>query len=499
MKSNSSSRRGAWGLRRGAWGVGLGALALLLACAANATAQGPDRSKPPVPGAPPDLVLPAVRKHALSNGLPVWIVEHHEVPVARVLLVARAGGDSDPAGRFGVAAMMASMMEEGAGDRDALALADAIDFLGASLTVSSGLDASTVSLGVPVARLAQALPLMADVLLRPAFAPTELERLRQQALTELLQVRDNPSALATRAFARVVFGPRHRYGTVGGTRAVLAGLTVDDLRAAHARIFHPARSLLIVVGDVAADEVLRLLEAQFGGWRPAGPAGDLPPAPAAPRTTRREIVIVDKPGAAQSQVRVGTVGVARDTPEYFPITVANTILGGSFTSRLNQNLRETHGYSYGAGSVFDMRRSAGPFFATAGVQTDKTAESVREVFNEFAAMQRPVPFDELARARNYVALGYPSTFETTGDIAGSLASLFVYQLPDDYPSHFVSRMLAVTQPEVEAVAKQYFDASRFVVVVVGDRAAIEAPLKALNLGPVRVMAVDEVMGEAAPK
>lgn len=488
MKSNISSRLAAGGL-------GLRALALLLACAANATAQGPDRSKPPVPGTPPDVVLPAVQKRALSNGLPVWIVEQHEVPVVRVLLVARAGGDTDPAGKFGVASMMASMMEEGAGDRDALALADAVDFLGASLDVRSGLDDSAVSLGVPVARLAQALPLMADVALRPAFAPAELERLRQQALTGLLQVRDNPAALASRAFARVVFGPTHRYGTVGSTRATLAGLTVDDLKAAHARIFHPSQSLLVVAGDVSVDGVLPLLEAQFGAWRAAAPAAAAAVIPDAPRAMRREIVIVDKPGAAQSQIRIGQVGVARSTPDYFPITVANTILGGAFTSRLNQNLRETHGYTYGASSGFDMRRAAGPLVAAAGVQTDKTAESVKEFFIEFAGMQKPVPAEELAKAKNYVALGYPAEFETTGDIAGSLAALFVYGLPDDYPSRFVGRTLAVTQAEVSAVAKQHLDASRFLVVVVGDRATIEAPLKALNLGPVRVMSVDEVMGE----
>ncbi|MCU0255905.1 MAG: insulinase family protein [Vicinamibacterales bacterium] len=491
MKANNSSRLGAW--------LGLGAAALLLACASTAAAQAPDRSKPPAPGTPPDVVLPAVHEHALSSGLPVWVVEQHEVPVVRVLLVARAGGDTDPAGRFGAAAMMASMMQEGAGSLDSLGLADAVDFLGASLDVRSGMDSSSVSLGVPVSRLAQALPLMADVVQRPTFPAKELERLRQQALTGLLQVRDNPAALAARAFPRLVFGPTHRYGTQGSTRETLTALTVDDLKAAHARVFHPSHSLLVVVGDVTAAGVLPLLETHFGSWRGAGPAAAAASVPTAPQLARREIVIVDKPGAAQSQIRIGQVGVARDTPDFFAITVANTILGGAFTSRLNQNLRETHGYTYGASSAFDMRRSAGPFFAGAGVQTDKTAEAVKEFFNEFAAMQKPVPADELAKAKNYVALGYPGDFETTGDIASNLASLFVYGLPDDYPSRFVGRTLAVTEAEVAAVAKRHLDASRFVVLVVGDRAAIEAPLKALNLGPVRVMSVDEVMGETAAR
>jgi predicted Zn-dependent peptidase len=479
--------------------LGLCALALLIACAGTAAGQAPDRSKPPVPAAPPDVVLPVVQKHALSSGLPVWVVEQHEVPVVRVLLVARAGGDTDPAGAFGVASMMASMMEEGAGGRDALALADAVDFLGATLEAASGLDSSSVSLGVPVARLAQALPLMADVVQRPTFPASELDRLRQQALTGLLQVRDSPGALASRAFARVVFGATHRYGTVGATRATLEGLTPDALRAAHARVFHPGHSLLVVVGDVKTADVLPLLETHFGGWRGQGPAPAATVVPVAAQVGRREVVVVDKPGAAQSVIRIGRVGVARDTPDYFAIAVANTVLGGAFTSRLNQNLRETHGYTYGASSSFDMRRSAGPFVAAASVQTDKTAESVREFFNEFAGMQQPVPPEELAKAKNYVALGYPAEFETTGDIAGSLASLFVYGLPDDYPSRFVGRTLAVTQADVAAAAKQHLDASRLVVVVVGDRNAIEAPLKALNLGPVRVMPVAEVMGEGASR
>lgn len=492
MKATTSSRLSAGG-------AGLGALILLLACASGAAAQGPDRSKPPVPGAPPDVVLPAVQKSTLGNGLPVWIVEQRKVPVVRVLLVARAGGDTDPAGRFGVASMMASMMQEGAGARDSLALADAVDFLGASLDVRSGIDSSVVSLGVPVARLAAALPLMADVLQRPTFPAAELERLRQQALTGLLQVRDNPAALAARAFPRVLFGAAHRYGTAGSPRATLTALTVEDLKAAHARIFHPAHSLLVVVGDIGAAAAMPLLETHFGAWRGSGAAPSAAAIPSAPQPARREIVIVDKPGAAQSQIRIGQVGVARDTPDFFPLTVANTILGGAFTSRLNQNLRETHGYTYGASSGFDMRRAAGPFQAVAGVQTDKTAESVREFFNEFARMLAPVPEDELSKARNYVALGYPAEFETTGDIAGSLATLFVYGLPEDYPARFVGRTLAVTQAQVATVAKRHFDASRFLVLVVGDRATIEAPLRALNLGPVRVMSVDEAMGEASAK
>jgi predicted Zn-dependent peptidase len=204
--------------------------------------------------------------------------------------------------------------------------------------------------------------------------------------------------------------------------------------------------------------------------------------------------LVDKPGAPQSQIRIGWVGVPRSTPDYFPINVMNTILGGSFTSRLNNNLREVHGYAYGASSVFDMRGGAGPFYAAAGVQTDKTAESLKEFFNELDAIQKPVPADELARAKNYVALRFPSAFETTGDISRRLEDVLVYHLPDDYFAKYVQNIQAVTAADVQRVAQKYIQPGRLVVVVVGELKVIEPASRALNLGPIKVMTIDEVFG-----
>jgi predicted Zn-dependent peptidase len=473
-------------------------LALFLNTPAETVAQtaAPDRTKAPPTGPAPELELPPVAKRTLSNGLPVWIVEQHEVPIVQVNVVSRTGADSDPEGRYGAASLMADMMLEGAGSRDSLALADAIDFLGAAIATGASFDAGVARLNVPVARIDDALPLLADVVQRPTFPEKELERLRQERLTSLLQVRDSPAALAARAFPRFVFGATHRYGTTGvGTTAAIKAFTVADLRGAHARIFHPGRCALIVVGDVKADAVVPKLETAFGAWKVEGQAPAQAAVPVAKGVQKREIVLIDRPVAAQSQIRIGTVGVARSTPDYFALRVMNTMLGESFTSRLNQNLRETHGYTYGAGSRFDMLRSPGSFFATAGVQTDKTAESVTEFFNEFAGMLKPLPADEVARARNYVALGYPSDFETSGDLAAKLGELFVYDLREDYHSSFVRRVLSVFPADVSAVAKKYITPERFVIVVVGDRSKIEGPLKALNLGPVRVVSVDEAMGD----
>jgi predicted Zn-dependent peptidase len=249
-----------------------------------------------------------------------------------------------------------------------------------------------------------------------------------------------------------------------------------------------------VVGDVTVDSVMPLLTSQFGAWTARSEAAAAIDLATPPQRSRREVYLVDKPGAAQSQIRIGSVGVARSTPDYFPLQVLNTVLGGSFTSRLNLNLRERRGYTYGAGSFFDMREAAGPFSASAGVQTDKTAESLTEFFNELSGILVPVPGDELARAKNYVALRFPAGFETTGDIARRLEDAVVYDLADDYFSQYVRAIQSVTAADVERVARRYLQPDRMAVVVVGDRQTIEAPIRALNLGPIITMTVDEVFG-----
>jgi zinc protease len=236
-----------------------------------------------------------------------------------------------------------------------------------------------------------------------------------------------------------------------------------------------------------------LLERSFGAWKASGTAAveKLPPTEQPPA---RQIYLIDKPGAPQSQIRIGRVGVPRATADYFPIQVLNTILGGSFTSRLNNNLREVHGYTYGASSNFDMRADAGPFYAAAGVQTDKTADALKEFFNELTAIQKPVPAEELARAKNYVSLRYPSAFETTGDVSRRLEDALVYKLPDDYFAKYVQNIQAVTAADVQRAAQKYITADRLAVVIVGDLKAIEPSVRALNLGPIKVMTIDDVFG-----
>jgi predicted Zn-dependent peptidase len=295
------------------------------------------------------------------------------------------------------------------------------------------------------------------------------------------------------AFSRILYGPVHRYGTSAiGTPAALKQFAGDDLRTFHSTHYAPSNAALIAVGDVRMDTVLPLLEQQFGSWK--GTAKARATIAAARQPARRDIYVVDKPAAEQSQIRIGWIGVPRSTPDYFTLSVLNTALGGSFTSRLNQNLREKHGYTYGASSVFDMRLSAGPFVAAAGVQTDKTAEALREFFNELEGIQKPIPNEELTRAKNYLALGFPADFETTADLSRRIEEMIVYRLPETYFEQYVSKIEAVTPAAVQKAAATHIQPGKFVVVVVGDAKTIEAPVRALKLGPVRVMRVEEAIG-----
>ena len=477
-------------------------LAVLLAypvpaqTAATRPVAKPDRSKPPALGPVRALKLPPVQRLRLSNGVAVLLVEQHEVPVVQLNVVARAGAGADPRDKPGLASLTADMLDEGAGSRSTLQIADEVDYLGVDLDAGAGWDLTSVGLHAPLKRFAAALPIFADVALRPTFPAAELERVRKDRLTELLQLRDEPRALASIAFANALYGRDHRYGTaVIGTETSVGAFSRADLALFHERTFTPANSAILVVGDVTAAFIQPELEKAFGGWK--APPGSAPEGvPAAPQVAARGIWIVDKPGSAQSEIRIGRIGPPRSTRDYFALTVMNTILGGSFTSRLMQNLREQHGYAYGASSRFDFRLSTGPFVAAAAVQTDKTAPALTEFFKELEAIRKTVTETEVAKARNYVALSFPSDVETTGDIASRLADQFVYDLPADWLDSYVSRIGAVTLEDVRRVANEFIDPGKVAVVIVGDRSKIEAEVKSLNLGPIRVLSVDEIFGVA---
>lgn len=467
----------------GALGV---ASALLTGSASIATAQNSiDRTKPPELGPPPTLSLPPIVTRQLANGLKLMIVEQHELPLADFVLLAGSGSTSDPAGKPGVANLTAAMLREGTTTRKSLEIADQAAFLGVNLSSGSSWESSTVSLHTPTAQLDSALALFADVALHPSFATGEFERLRKNRLTDLLQIRDQGPAIANLAFPAILYGSGHPYGLPSiGTEASVKSLTTSDLQAYYQSNYRPNNSTLIIVGDVKPDQIEQKINALFGGWQrgevPQVTYGE-PPKPAA--TT---IYIIDKPAAAQSSFRIGSIGVPRSTKDYFALSVMNTILGGSFSSRLNQNLRETRGYTYGAGSRFDMRRAAGPFTASAEIVAAKTDSALLEFMKELSGIRQSISPAELSRAKRYLQLQLPGDFETTQQIAGALVPVALYGLPLDYYNNYVQNIEAVTLADVNRVAQQYINPAALAIVIVGDRKTIEPGLKSTNIGPIIV-------------
>lgn len=459
------------------------AIAGFVALAATLAAQAPGGASAPGRAAEPPIL-----KRRLTNGLAVWIVEHHDVPIVQVSLVVPTGTGDDPAGQFGIASLTAAMLMEGAGSRVAGAIADSIDRLKGNLAPASGVDSSSLQLHVPVASIGDALPIVADVFERPAFPADALDRVKRERLFTLRQARDDPDALASLAFSRVVYGPSHRYGTaLIGTADTIAAFTRDDVRAFHAATYRPDRTTAIVAGDVVPADVLKLLESHFGKWQAPGTAAKAGgPVPALPASSRR-LVLVDKPGAPQSRIFVGGVGAPRTTADFFAIQVMNTVLRARLVSGLGDA-------AAGVRSAFDMRRSAGPFVAAAAVRADRTADSVA-VFNQVLnGMRQAVPGEELARAKADVARGLP-TFESTGRITArlqSLESLLVYGLPDDYFSTYVQAVQNVSAGDVQRAADRYLQPDRLATVIVGDVNAIAGGIKSLNTGPATTMTVDDI-------
>lgn len=443
---------------------------------------------PPVPGAAREFATPVSVERTLGNGMRVIYVSKPQLPIVQATLITRGGQGDDPADIPGLGAFTASLLDEGAAGRSALEFAAAVEQLGASLQAGVTWDAAQVSLHVLSEEFPEALQLMADMVIRPDFPAAEVDRVLQERLTNLARGRDDPARIASNAFSALVYGPDHPYGrltTEESARRANRRAVVDF----HGRFYTPAASTLLLVGDVDPS-MQPVIERIFGGWTGANPPPTMVGDPRQLDQTR--IYLIDKPGAAQSQVLIGHSGAARDTPDYYALEVMNTLLGGMFTSRLSQNLREAHGYTYGASSGFGFRRGAGPFNAGAAVVTAKTDSAVIEFFREIERIRaEPVSAEELEMTKRYLTLGLPQQLETTGQIASSIAELAIYGLPLDYYDDYVRQIMAVTAEDVQRVARQYLRPDRAAVVVVGDRATIEAGLRALPMGQVEIRAVEE--------
>ncbi len=447
-----------------------------------------DRSVEPKPGPNPAFTPAPVERRRLSNGLEVLIAERHNLPIVGLNLVVKGGGTLTPAGKEGLAALTGDLLTEGTTTRTSLQLAGELAELGASVNGTGGAESCGLSLTTLARHLPKSLDVYTDILLHPSFPAKELERLRTQRLTTLLRLADSPPAIAGLVFPRLLYGDSHPYGRANtGTPKSVKGLDRADVVAFYKTLFVPNNAALIVVGDTTPDAIMPVLEAALEGWKPGSPvARNLPEPPSSKPVT---VYLVDKPGAAQSILTVGQVGVPRSTPDYFPLTIMNAILGGQFSSRINLNLREDKGYTYGARSSFTFAQGPGPFEAGAQVDTKNTRPALIELIKELTDIggPRPATAEELAFAKDRVIKGFPSRFESIGGgrrgggggLGGTLAELVLYDLPNDYFTTYRDKVEAVTAADVHRVAAKYVEPGKMTILIVGDRAKIEPELNQL--------------------
>ena len=459
-----------------------------------------DRTRRPRPGPAPAARFPAVARRCLASGMALRTGRHPGPPVVHWLLLWPAGAAADPPARPGLAALAADLLDEGTEARSVLELHGALDRLGARLGVQVGADATMVSLTTLEHHAADGLDLLFEIVTRPRFAAGDFERVRDLRRTRVRQLRTVPAAVAERVYLETLYG-EHPYGHLGiGTDEALSQMTVDDVRRFHRERYRLGAATLIATGPLS-DEAFADMAECAAGKLPAG-AAEAPEPDAvdagAPGPPPARLVLVDRPGAVQSELRIGHVAAARRTPDYHALQVLNMVLGGQFVSRLNQSLREEKGYTSGVRTGFQFRRAPGPFVMQGSVQADATVEAVREVLDEMDGLggRRPATPPELDLARSALTRGFARGFETAGQVARGVAQLVQYDLPADEHDRFVPAVAAVDGAAVTAAAARHLRADRAVVVVVGPAAQLERGLGALSLGePQRV---DERGRESAP-
>ena len=453
-----------------------------------------DRTRLPEPGPPLSFNFPEVRRRTLANGLRVCTIEHHEVPLVTCFVLMPIGSSQDPGHQPGLAAITGDLLDEGSGDLDALAVHEALGRIGAHLDTEIGADATLLELTTLEQYAPRALELLASMVRNPRLDPRDFDRVRELRLSRLVQLRDLPPAVADRVFTQLLY-PEHPYGHLPiGTEEALRALTIADVTTFHRRVYTPKNATVIAVGDASHDRLAALVAGAFGEW--ASPEGvdtdlvdvaslDAPPSPAG------RVVTVHRTGAAQSELRMGHIGLARSTPDYHALLVMNMILGGQFVSRINMNLREEKGYTYGARTSFEFRKGPGPFVFQTSVQSDVTAEAVREVLAEIKAIRggRPVTAAELELGRAALTRGYPRNFETAEQLGRAAVQLALYGLPDDYFTTFVPRVLAIDEHDVTRVAEDHLAPERLLTVIVGDRDKVGPTLEGLDLGEVSEVAI----------
>jgi zinc protease len=439
-----------------------------------------DRSQPPAAGPVRPFSFPRVDRSMLENGLSVLTAAHGHLPVVTAALVLGGGAAAEPADRAGLAQLVAAALDAGTRDRTADELAWALESLGVEFEADARWDGVILSVVAPREKLEAAMALFAEIVRQPAFRAEDVDRLRDEQLADILQRQKEPRALAGDMFSRFVFAPSVPYARpMVGTAETVRKLAPADLQQYYRAWYAPRGAALLMVGDIDAAAAHDLARRHFGDW-----AGQ-PPARPAFRSegalSGTEVYIVDRPGSVQSEIRVGDVGLERTHPDYFPVQVMNSLLGGAFTSRLNMNLRERNGFTYGVHSVFGMRRRPGPFVIQTAVATDVTRAAIEEILKEVNRLRdEGAPEDEVRAARDYLSGTLPLELQTTDQLAARLADLVLYDLPDDYFGRYRERILAVTPADVQRVAREHLRPERFAIVVVGDADKIQHELEALD-------------------
>ena len=429
--------------------------------------------------------LPVPKEFTLENGMKVLLVEDHTLPVLTAEVVARAGSDNNPSGKSGLASLTSVIMRDGTESRDLEKLAGDQERIGTTITSTSTMDAGTVAMTLLTTHVNEGMDLLADVAQHPAFRPDDVDRDRKQRLVSIAQETDNVQSMAMRVAPKLLFGDSPYGQSSNGTVESLTALTPSDISAFYKAHYGPGNSALVLVGDVTQADAEKVAKKYFGSWNNATAPPPEIPAPAAPAETH--VVIVDKPGAPQTALFAIGLGVPENTPDREAITVMNYTLGGAFASRINMNLREVHGYTYGASSAFTGYRFGGRFIAGGLVRTDVTAAAAKEMMGEIRNFPaKPSTADELKAAKDASMRSLPGQFETTSNVAQALYSIFLYDRPLDFYANLPAKYSALTEADMARVAQQYLHPGQLIIVTAGDRSKIEAGLKDAGLGPVEV-------------
>jgi zinc protease len=451
--------------------------------------DAPWREKPPAPGPAVALHLPVPEEFKLSNGLTILYSERPGLPLVAASVVFRRGSGANPVDQPGLASFTARMLQQGTNTRSALQIADRAADLGTTIESRASLDSSRVGTESLTRNFPDALELLADVVLHPTFPQTEIERVRSEREAALVQEKDDPFSVASRVSAAALYGPKYTYGYPDiGTSHSLKTVNREELLSFWKENYLPGDAALILTGSMKLAELKPLLEKRFGEWK----GGDAPAANrGTPEPSDAKLIVVDRPGAPQTTLTLFSLGPARSTPDYPQLEVMNAALGGLFSSRINMNLREEHGYTYGAGSFFGYHVAPGPFMVYSDVRTDATAAATTEIFKELRRIRdTPMAPEELKSAKDSIAQSLPGRFEHAAETVGTFAELYVYNLPLDYFSLLPAEIYAVTPELAQAAAKKYVQPEKMTVLAVGDRAKIEPGLKELNLGKTEIRDAD---------